>query len=282
MKYRKKPVVTDAVQWTGDNLADVATLLHLDHVSTNAAYAEPDGPPKLYTRDTELVMTTVHGEKAVARVNDWVIPEPQPGRAYPCKPDIFESTYQEVGDGAAGIRVLLSDFPEPVEYPAADGWFISASDYLNVTTASESGAREEVAVYRPAAWRGVEDIKFDTHPAERDPETAEAAELGVAALRSRIRVLEAEVSQSVDRSYRSAVSALVGLFHPRSAGLQTLRELGDADHKITLTDVVAAIGMHVQGNTLGAPPDYQPPAPAVPPEERAAFVTAASELGEQS
>ncbi|ALE77696.1 hypothetical protein WY02_03680 [Pseudonocardia sp. AL041005-10] len=118
-------------------------------------------------------------------------------------------------------------------------------------------------------------------PTERDPETAEAAELGVAALRSRIRVLEAEVSQTVDRSYRSAIGDLVGLFHPRSAGLQTLRELGDADHKITLTDVVAAIGIHVQGNTLGAPPDYQPPT-GLPPEERAAFATAVSELKEQS
>ncbi|GAA1401877.1 hypothetical protein GCM10009613_60950 [Pseudonocardia kongjuensis] len=103
---------------------------------------------------------------------------------------------------------------------------------------------------------------------------ATAATIGVGHLQARIRHLQAELSQAVDRSYRDAVRDLVALFHSGSAGLQSLREIGKDDSKITLTDVVTAVRMHVEPNTLGAPAGYVSPEPAVPPGDRQAFVEA--------
>jgi hypothetical protein len=106
-KYRKKPVIVEAVQWTGDNLAEVAALLQLDEVDIAGERARRTGDRDallFVIRDEprSLVMRTVHGEQAAARVDDWVIREPVPGRGYPCKPDIFAETYEPVTeDGAA-------------------------------------------------------------------------------------------------------------------------------------------------------------------------------------
>lgn len=100
-RYRKKPVVIEAVQWTGDNLAEVAALLQIDKVDldneSGKSSTDPDALLFVIREDPRsLVMRTVHGDTAIARVDDWVIPEPVPGRGYPCKPDIFRETYELV------------------------------------------------------------------------------------------------------------------------------------------------------------------------------------------
>lgn len=102
-KYRKKPVVIEAVQWTGDNTAEVAELLQIDDYDsvreTRAHGAAGDALLFVIREEPRsLSMRTVHGEIALARVNDWVIPEPVPGRGYPVKPDIFAATYEAVSE----------------------------------------------------------------------------------------------------------------------------------------------------------------------------------------
>lgn len=78
-KFRKKPVVIEAVQWTGDNFADVAKLG--DNIM---------GP---YGRElAHLEIPTLEG-RMVANLGDWVIRGVN-GEVYPCKPDIFEKTYE--------------------------------------------------------------------------------------------------------------------------------------------------------------------------------------------
>jgi hypothetical protein len=76
-KYRKKPIVIDAVRFdpSGSNRNTIARL-------SNVA-AEPDGTLSIHT--LEGVMTAYPG--------DWIIRGIK-GEVYPCKADIFEATYE--------------------------------------------------------------------------------------------------------------------------------------------------------------------------------------------
>lgn len=77
-KYRKKPVVIEAMQWTGGNLSEV-----FDFANERA-----------YTEDATLLIRTAEGP-LTASVNDWIIKGVK-GEFYPCKPDIFAVTYDPV------------------------------------------------------------------------------------------------------------------------------------------------------------------------------------------
>ena len=87
MKYRKKPVVIDAVQWTGANLDEVML------------FCAGDATYELMSKgNSELVISTLEdGEnfeaKHVASRGDWIIKGVQ-GEFYPCKHDIFAETYE--------------------------------------------------------------------------------------------------------------------------------------------------------------------------------------------
>ena len=95
MKFRKKPVVIDAIQWLPD-----------DDVAANRALGWLDayGAKILPVRHGELeIFTLEDGDdgraKHVASPGDWIIRGVK-GEFYACKPDIFEATY-EPADGAA-------------------------------------------------------------------------------------------------------------------------------------------------------------------------------------
>jgi hypothetical protein len=77
-KYRKKPVEIDAIRFTGDNHAEVAAFT---------------GTPDYGTRG-QFLIATLEGTME-ARAGDWVIRGVK-GEFYPCKPDIFEATYEPV------------------------------------------------------------------------------------------------------------------------------------------------------------------------------------------
>lgn len=79
MKYRKKPVVIDAVQWNG------VLQTAIDFVESE--FSIDDATHSLY-------ILTLEGEME-ARIGDWIIRGVQ-GEHYPCKPDIFEATYEPV------------------------------------------------------------------------------------------------------------------------------------------------------------------------------------------
>ena len=74
-RFRKKPVVIEAVQW---NPGIEHPGVFLD-IRTNRFY-----------------VITVHEQEAYIVDGDWIIPEPKEGRFYPCKPDIFAATYEPV------------------------------------------------------------------------------------------------------------------------------------------------------------------------------------------
>lgn len=75
-KYRKKPVVIEAIELTPLNIADVEAFVGGDVGNT------PGG----------LVIATLEGAMHVS-VGDYVIRGVQ-GEFYPCKPDIFAATYE--------------------------------------------------------------------------------------------------------------------------------------------------------------------------------------------
>lgn len=79
MKYRKKPVVIEAVQWAGIITPDVERLLEKANVL-------PKG--------TSLLIPTLEGVME-ARMGDYII-RGVSGELYPCKPDIFNKTYELV------------------------------------------------------------------------------------------------------------------------------------------------------------------------------------------
>jgi hypothetical protein len=80
MKYRKKPVVIEAIQWTGENTSDIDTF-------TNSNFVEVTrGGIKM------LEIYTLEGVMK-AHINDYIIKGVQ-GEFYPCKPKIFEETYE--------------------------------------------------------------------------------------------------------------------------------------------------------------------------------------------
>ena len=83
MKYRKKPVVIEAIQakWG----SSIAELIHFA------------GKENL-VRDKEgqLYIKTLEGNMKIT-LNDYIIKGVQ-GEFYPCKPDIFEATYERVDE----------------------------------------------------------------------------------------------------------------------------------------------------------------------------------------
>lgn len=81
MKYRKKPVVIDAIQWNGDNILEVMEFMSPTKPAYMAGFSNADD--------------IVGIETLVASKGDWIIRGVK-GELYPCKPDIFEATYETV------------------------------------------------------------------------------------------------------------------------------------------------------------------------------------------
>lgn len=83
-KYRKKPVVIEAVQWNGANHLITETFMKGSGATIDYSQSKL-GVIQIPT--LEGVMT--------AQAGDWIIKGVQ-GEFYPCKPDIFEATYEAV------------------------------------------------------------------------------------------------------------------------------------------------------------------------------------------
>jgi len=84
MKYRKKPVVVEAMQFTDESKDRV-----FNFVGSQNGFASFDK-----NEHPALIIRTLEGEMTT-NVGDWVIKGIK-GEFYPCKPDIFEQTYEAV------------------------------------------------------------------------------------------------------------------------------------------------------------------------------------------
>ncbi len=83
-KFRKKPVVIEAICWDGTNDHEVSAF-GVPHVERKKPYEDP-----------RLKVRTLGGDM-LASPSDWIIKGVK-GELYPCKPDIFEATYEPVED----------------------------------------------------------------------------------------------------------------------------------------------------------------------------------------
>lgn len=89
-KYRKKPVVIEAVEWTGDNLKEVIDFIGLHPSAKKWTWEEYEAVVK----KDGLKIFTLEGNH-MAAIGDFIIKGVH-GEPYPCKPDIFEKTYEAV------------------------------------------------------------------------------------------------------------------------------------------------------------------------------------------
>lgn len=86
-KYRKKPVVIEAIQWTGSNIVDVMAFMHpQEPVHVNSL-----SPQKFTNADDLVGIQTLEG-LMIANKGDFIIRGVK-SELYPCKPDIFAATY---------------------------------------------------------------------------------------------------------------------------------------------------------------------------------------------
>lgn len=87
MKYRKRPVVIEAEQWFNPHriLREKGEV----RLSNIDIYVDPDST-------TGFSIDTLEGKHEVSD-GDWIITGIK-GEKYPCKPDIFELTYEKVED----------------------------------------------------------------------------------------------------------------------------------------------------------------------------------------
>jgi hypothetical protein len=85
IKFKKRPVIINAIQW---NVTMSAWQGIMD-----MGLAENRWKPGLLGSDTFYIVT-LEGDMLVSQ-GDWVI-KGVAGEFYPCKPDIFDATYEEV------------------------------------------------------------------------------------------------------------------------------------------------------------------------------------------
>ena len=86
MKFRKKPVVIEAIQYNPHvNCAEVAAFLGQTH---DDKYCREAGG------NLSWVIHTMEGDMECSP-GDWIIKGIK-GEFYPCKPDIFDATYEPV------------------------------------------------------------------------------------------------------------------------------------------------------------------------------------------
>lgn len=88
-RYRKKPVEIEAIQYTGNNNFEIRNW------SNDIVYPSPVLEPDeenpsgsyLQIKTLEGIMTAIPGDYIIKGVK---------GEFYPCKPDIFELTYDKI------------------------------------------------------------------------------------------------------------------------------------------------------------------------------------------
>jgi hypothetical protein len=86
MRFRKKPVVIEAVQWDGsaEAISQIEEWIG-DGCQADFTKSEPT-----------CIIPTLEGDMT-ASLGDWIIKGIK-GEVYPCKPDIFTQTYDSVSD----------------------------------------------------------------------------------------------------------------------------------------------------------------------------------------
>lgn len=90
MKFRKKPIVIDAIKFDGENSSEIINWAHKHcHPAMNASVRLAPFNDRLVVRTPEGLME--------ASIGDWIIKGIE-GEFYPVKPGIFEASYESAID----------------------------------------------------------------------------------------------------------------------------------------------------------------------------------------
>ena len=89
MQFRKRPVVIEAFQWTGDQNQIEDPEWAVSALESGTLFFKNAGTPDvvLCIKTLESVMTATQGDYIIKGVK---------GEMYPCKPEIFTLTYESV------------------------------------------------------------------------------------------------------------------------------------------------------------------------------------------
>lgn len=99
-QFRKKPVVIEAVQFTSKNVKEMYEFINGEKSVDNTSCRMAED--RWYEYEMDLIKNGYNfktlesdGETQKASLNDWIIKGVN-GEFYPCKPDIFEKTYERI------------------------------------------------------------------------------------------------------------------------------------------------------------------------------------------
>lgn len=124
MKYRKKPVIIDAIQFTKNNIEEIKWF------TNNKAFNF------LISDTTSCIIPTLEGSH-LATEGDYIIKGIK-GEFYPCKPDIFNLTYENINDinedsNISEIEDIINSFVELIKKESTkDGPFIRVTDFRTI------------------------------------------------------------------------------------------------------------------------------------------------------
>jgi len=107
MKYKKKPIVIEAIEWTGKNLREIQSFIEGHKIVTNDKHW--DDYEDIVSK-SGLAIHTLEGDMK-ASIGDYIIKGIN-GEFYPCKPDIFKKTYEEPNSNVFNIDITESNIIE--------------------------------------------------------------------------------------------------------------------------------------------------------------------------
>lgn len=87
-RFRKKPLEIEAIQWTGDNEAELFGFAEIDFYPYDEHQREIDG-------FTAEVYDRLHKTWIKVKTGDWILKGIQ-GEFYPCEEAVFAITYEAV------------------------------------------------------------------------------------------------------------------------------------------------------------------------------------------
>jgi len=160
-KYRKLPVIIEAQQWlkNGDHPEDDCQV----YIDFDGGKVKGEGKVVRYFRDPDIVGTTIcthcdntmhyHGwidtiqGGHVVCPADWIIKDlrvakGKHGHHYPCKPDIFGKTYEEVLSCSICDYVILADTEDWDKPLCLDCWKKAGSPTSEPNVREEQGNHE--------------------------------------------------------------------------------------------------------------------------------------------
>lgn len=162
-QYRKKPVTIEAVQFDGLNLTEIK-----DFVGDNCDVEIYDNwvtPPV-----ARIVIHTLEGDMEVSK-GDYVIKGVK-GEFYPCKPDIFEQTYESVGPDKS-LEEAAAKYAEPYISTVTDNvkWAFKAGAEWR---ASQMPMPEDTVLFQKGVAEG---RRLEREDMRKDAVEGEAEEL---------------------------------------------------------------------------------------------------------